>query len=75
MGCVPVSLQDELEKISAAERWLAIEPPGSRLYNVARDHLLSEIEWNPDHKVRTAAQAAVDRWLAQAKENGRDIWT
>ena len=58
-----MSLNDGLEKIHQAEEWLLTEPPGSRYYTAAKDHLLSVVEWSRDAEVVKAAREAINRWV------------
>ena len=57
-----MSLNDQLEKIHQAEEWLRTEPPGSRYYDAAKDHLISVVQWSQNAKVVEAAKAAIYRW-------------
>jgi hypothetical protein len=57
-----MSVTDELAKIEQAEEWLRTEPPGSELYAVGRDHLLSLASgWGPTEQLRAAAREALGR--------------
>jgi hypothetical protein len=57
-----MGLNDELEKIRQAEAWLLKEPPGSQLYNAAKDHLFTVAMWGDTESVRKAATEAIARW-------------